>query len=405
MSVLRNANFRRLFIGQLVSTYGNNLYVLALPWYIYSITNSKLDLTVVGFADYVPALAGLFLGVLVDRWRKQRVMLWSDVIRMLLAFTICLVVALHGGFLAIFVLALLIQFIGSFFSPASGAFTPLLVPKEDLPQAMGLNQSGNGIVRMLSMVSGGVLMTSIKASMMFFIDGVTFAVSVVSIVLIRVSEDIPIHARRRNYGQDWKQGFRSLIRSQRILQIFLGGTIANFGLAPAIIVLTTWVKGPMHGTSTTYGLTTGAMILGTIFGGVFLGKLTKIISAKYILQYGLMLLGSCLGLIAVWADPYWCMMLLLLSGFAISSLNGALDVLLVNLVPQTMRGRIFGIFNAIMVTASPLGLAVFGGLMVAVPLWTIWVIIGGLSVLASMTYFLPVRDDLHTLSTLDTESF
>lgn len=403
MGVLRNANFRTLFIGQLVSTYGNNLYLLALPWYIYVITDSKLDLTVVGFADYVPALAGFFVGVLVDRWRKRSVMLASDAIRTLLALGICVVVAMHGAFGTIFVIALFIQFVGAFFSPAAGALTPLLVSKEELPQAMGLSQAGNGVVRLTGMVSGGALLVVFKASMLFLTDAVTFAVSIVSLLLIRVQENVVPRAARRGYGVEWKEGFRALIASRRILQIFLGGLITNFGLAPAMIVLTAWVKGPMRGSATVYGVVAASMVLGAILGGLLLGRVTKFVSPRRVLQSGLMALGVCLGLISIWANAYWCMAMLLMGGFAISCLNGALEVLLVEVVPQAMRGRIFGMFNGVMVLASPLGLAVFGVLLVTVPLWVVWVAIGGLSVLGGLAYFLPVRDDLQTLSSVETE--
>lgn len=403
MGVLRNANYRTLFIGQLVSTYGNNLYALALPWYIYTVTNSKLDLTVVGFADYVPALAGFFVGVLVDRWRKRSVMLASDAIRTLLALCICAVVALHGTFLTIFTIALFIQFAGSFFSPAAGALTPLLVSKEELPQAMGLSQSGNGVVELTGMVSGGAFLALFKTSLLFLTDALTFAVSIVSLLLIHVHEDVAPRSTRKGYGHEWREGFRALIKSQSILQIFLGGLITNFGLAPAMIVLTAWVKGPMGGSAATYGIVAASIVVGAIGGGMLLGRVTKWIAPKRLLQSGLMVLGVCLGLIALWANAYWCMAMLIVAGFAISSLNGSLEVLLVAVVPQAMRGRIFGMFNGVMVLASPLGLAVFGVLLVTVPLAVVWLAMGGLSVLGGMAYFLPVRDDLNTLSTGVTE--
>ncbi|MFD1674835.1 MFS transporter [Alicyclobacillus fodiniaquatilis] len=403
MNVLRNKNYTILLIGQLVSTYGNNLYTLALPWYIYTITNSKSDLTIVGLADYIPALAGFFAGVLVDRWHKKTIMIASDLIRTLLALSISLVVSFHHNFMIIFGLALLIQLTGSFFTPASSALTPLLVSEDDLPKAMGITQATNGAVQLIGMTSGGSLLAIFKASRLFLIDSATFVISVISLLLIQVYEHLQTPQEHSNYLKEWSHGIRILIKSRSMLQIFLGGLISNFGLAPAIIVLTAWIKGPMGAKSTAFGIIAASMIIGLILGGILLGAISRLLSTKHILQVGLMVLGICLSFIAIWPNTYWCMGMILLGGFAISCLNGALRILLVKIVPQTMRGRIFSMFNGLMILASPVGIAVFGALMVIIPLWAVWVTMGSIIVLGGMSYFIRVRDDLHELMNTITE--
>jgi len=398
MGLLRNRNYVSLFIGQMISTYGNNLYALALPWYIYALTNSKLDLSIIGFADYLPAFAGLFVGVLVDRWRKRNVMLFSDIVRTILALGVFTITVFHGTFLMIFAVALLIQFFGAFFSPAAGAMTPLIISSEELPQAMGLSQSGNGVVRVFGMVSGGALMSLVQASGLFLIDAFTFVASVVSILIIRVKEEMVPRASQRGYGKEWREGFQMLIRSQTILQIFLGGLLTNFGLAPMTIVLTAWVKGTLHGSTTLYGVTIGCLLFGTIIGGLIFGRITRHICPKSILQVGLFILGCCTGLVGLWANIYWCASLLLIAGGAVSCLNGALEVILVKVVPQSMRGRLFGMFNGVMVLASPLGLLVFGTLMLILHLWLVWTVMGSMGVLGGLAYFIPVLDDIENIA-------
>lgn len=400
MGILRNRNFRTLLVGRLVSNYGNNLYTLALPWYIYALTNSKLDLSLVGMADYLPYLAGFFVGAFVDRWRKQHVMLTTDGIRAVLALGIVAVVTLHGTFAAIFTVALLIQLVGSFFSPAAAAITPLLVSSDELPQAMGLMQSSSGVVELLGMASGGPLMAVLQVSGLFLIDALSFIASFVSVLMVRVQEEVgPFHLKERpSVLVDWKDGFKTLIRSKSILQIFVGGFFTNFGMAPMTIVLTAWVKGPLHGSSVLYGVTLGCMVFGTIVGGLTLGFLTNYVSPKSVLRTGLLVLGVCTLLVSVWTNRYWCCALLILSGFAIASLNGALEVLLVKVVPQSMRGRMFGMFNGLMVTVSPLGLLVFGLLLIRLQMWMVWLAMGTLAIIGSLAYFVRIEDDLHQLS-------
>ncbi|MCL6649567.1 MAG: hypothetical protein K6U89_14685, partial [Chloroflexi bacterium] len=63
VSVLRHRNFAVVFAGQLISQAGNNLFNIALPWYVYTRTGSKAALTLAGLAVTLPTLAGLFTGV------------------------------------------------------------------------------------------------------------------------------------------------------------------------------------------------------------------------------------------------------------------------------------------------------------------------------------------------------
>lgn len=398
MGILRNRNFCTLLIGRLVSGYGDNLYALALPWYIYELTNSKLDLSLIGIADYLPYLAGFFVGAFVDRWRKKNVMVATDAIRAMLALGIFFVVQQHGSFVTIFTVVLLIQFVSAFFSPASGAMTPLLVSSEELPQAMGLMQSSSGAVQLLGMASGGPLMVTLKVSGLFLVDAISFVASLVSILMIRVREDVQGPAAGQSVLSDWRAGFRTLMQSKAILQIFMGGILTNFGMAPMTIVLTAWIKSVLHGSPTLYGLILGCIVLGTIVGGLSLGWLTKRLAPKTVLRTGLIVLGACTVLVGVWSNKYWCGCILLIAGFAIALLNGALEVLLVKVVPQSMRGRMFGMFNGIMVFASPIGLLVFGGLLIAIPLWSVWMTMGVLGILGGFAYFIPVKDDLNQLT-------
>ncbi|MBX6773244.1 MAG: MFS transporter, partial [Chloroflexi bacterium] len=263
VSLLRQRNFAVVFAGQLVSQAGNNLFNIALPWYVYSRTGSKAALTLAGLAVTVPALAGLFSGVWVDRWPKVPTMVATDVLRALLCLALYLVTAAGAPVAWLLLLVLLLQLAGTFASPALLAFLPRVVALGELPAASGLFQSGTGLAQLGGMLAGGILLDLLGAPLLFLLDGLSFLVYVAGLVLLRLPPES--RAELRGGGSllaEWLAGFRLLFRSRMVRRVLLATVVANFALAPTDLLLTAWVKGPLGGS---------AALLGVVYGGFFAG--------------------------------------------------------------------------------------------------------------------------------------
>ncbi len=171
MSLVKNRNFMILLSGQLVSTAGNNLFGIALPWYVYSLTGSKEALALTGIAQTVPAITGLFSGVMVDRWRKRATMMGSDGIRAILNFILFGAVLLKWPFSTILLMVLALETAGQFFGPASAALFPLLVNEDQVAAGSGLLQSSNATAQLVGTVSGGALMALLGPLFCFCLTG------------------------------------------------------------------------------------------------------------------------------------------------------------------------------------------------------------------------------------------
>src|SRR2546421_8776163 len=80
---LRHRNYSLYFTGQMVSMIGTWMTRIATSWLVYKLTGSALLLGVVGFAGQIPSfILAPFAGVLVDRWSRQRVLVWTQVLAM-----------------------------------------------------------------------------------------------------------------------------------------------------------------------------------------------------------------------------------------------------------------------------------------------------------------------------------
>lgn len=400
MRLLRNRNFTILFFGQLISTMGNNLFAIALPWYVFVLTGSKTDLALIGFFQALPALAGLFAGVWVDRWIKKRVMIGSDAIRAILALVLFGVAHGHGPFAMLILLVVLLQLAGTFFGPADGALLPQVVASEEVPAASGMLQSGSAFAQFAGMLSGGALIVALGAPLLFLLDGVSFAVSVVSLLFVRVREERPARGGAggsRRFWREWRTGMAVIGRSSLLVRVMLASLVVNGALAPFDIMLTAWIKSVLRGTALDLAYVNAAFLIGITGGGFLVGPLARALQIRHIVVIGLTWLGVFIGAIAAISSVYWCVAMGLVAGVAVGALNGSLSAYMIQLVPAAARGRVFGALGALSQMAAPLGLAVFGTLMIRVPLPALFGAGGALSVAAGLSLLLPGKDDLSAL--------
>ncbi|MFB5189689.1 MFS transporter [Alicyclobacillus fastidiosus] len=394
--MLKNRNFLTLFVGQLISTFGNNLFAIALPWYVYSITQSKADLSYVGIAQSIPSLLSLFAGVFIDRWRKRTTMVTADLLRMALCLTLAGLCLKHASLLPMVILVFVMESVGSFFNPASGALLPLIVSKEEIPTATGVAQSGNATVQLLGTLSGGALLSIFSAPFLFIGDAISFLGSVVCLSLLRLREqrsDRPA-SRQSHFWREFREGISIFQRSRFLLFALFCALIANFGMAPFDISLTVWVKGPLHGTSLQLAIINGAFFLGVVTGGIVLGQMMKLFSMRVLFSGSLMLAGLLICLVGKFPNIYVDATLTLIAGFVIGTLNGAASSVFVSNVPERLRGRVMGTIGALFPMAMPLGMAFGGFLLTHVPLANVFLWMGGLSILSGVPFLFPIRDDL-----------
>jgi len=141
-SVLRNRNFRLLWIGEGISLLGDQFYLIALPWLVLSLTGNPLAVgTVLATAGIPRALFMLLGGALTDRFTPRRLMINSNLARMTLTALLAILVA--TDLIQLWVLYALALFFGladAFFFPAQTSIVPKLVDRSQL-------QAGNAMIQ------------------------------------------------------------------------------------------------------------------------------------------------------------------------------------------------------------------------------------------------------------------
>ena len=152
---LRHANYRRYLFGAFVSNVGNMLQSAAIALHIYKLTNSSYMVGLIGLVKVGPLLVfSLLGGIVADHYDRRKVVIVTQIAMSSVALVLTAMEWFHfTNVVYIYLMVAILSVTTSFDNPARQAMVPNLVPKEDLPNAIGLN----GISWRLSDVLGPVV--------------------------------------------------------------------------------------------------------------------------------------------------------------------------------------------------------------------------------------------------------
>jgi DHA3 family tetracycline resistance protein-like MFS transporter len=182
---LAHRDYRLLVGGMSVSLLGDGLFLVALAWQVYALSNAPTALASVGIAMTIPTIVCLLLGGAVsDRYDRRMVMLCADAVRALGLATLAFLSV--SGALALWELMAVAVVYGAataFFDPASDALVPQLLPSETLAQANSLDQLIRPLaLRLAGPAVGGAVIGAIGVGWSFGLDAASFVVSAVTLL-------------------------------------------------------------------------------------------------------------------------------------------------------------------------------------------------------------------------------
>ncbi len=394
--VLRHRNFALLWAGQTVSWFGDSLYFVSLLWLVQELTGSRALMGAVAACRTIPALFGVFAGVLVDRMDRRRIMIMADILR---AAVIGAVPALMAAGLLqawhIPVIAFLLAAAGVPFNPSQQALLPALVDREDLAQANSLLTLSQQFVNVVGYAVGGVAIALVGVGPLFAVDAVSFLVSVVAIWAMRVDPQLSNPAlagavgggagagggagvsRARKWAADLGEGLR-FIRSQPAMLIVIPLVmLLSFLVAPFAVLLPAWVQDVLHSGPGTFGLLETAITAGMIAGSLAVGLASARAKRSTLALSALGAFGAGALAFAFTRSIPNAVFLMAIMGCANTMANVVFVTWSQTIVPRAMMGRVFGALGTLSQAISPLGQAVAGvaGQAVALPL-----IFGGVGV-------------------------
>lgn len=186
--VFRRRDFRLLFLGQGVSVLGDRMVAVALAFAVLELGGSASEVGLVLAAAWLPLVASVLVGgVVADRTSRRGVMVTADLVR--LASQGAMGALLIAGAAELWMLAALAGVTGAatgFFSPASTGLLPEVVPEDELQPANALRSTAVSGAEIIGPLLAGALVAAAGAGWAIAVDAVTFALSAVCLVMLRL---------------------------------------------------------------------------------------------------------------------------------------------------------------------------------------------------------------------------
>src|SRR5260370_36031069 len=260
-------SFRKLWLGQLVSIFGDFLALYAvLSEMSFRMHGSARALPLVSVSYLLPiALLGPLAGVFVDRWNSKRPMVVSDFARAALALG--LVIA--GVPWHIYLVFVAISAFSSFFMPARSVVLPQIVPKEGLMSANAAIQQTMQLVQMASPAVAGALVGWAGPSSCYYLDSASFVFSGLMIWTMAIPER-PAHPNQqmRSVLQDLFSGVRYILTHPVMSFVILSIAAGTFAISAFGSLIAVFVRDVLHANSFLFGALGSLIGAGMLSGGV-----------------------------------------------------------------------------------------------------------------------------------------
>jgi MFS family permease len=354
---LRYRDFRLLWVGLIASAVGTWMQIVAQSLLILKITHgSAFALGSVSLAQALSFLLfALIGGGVADHFDKRRLLLCTQSISAGLAILLG-ILTLTGviQLWMILILAFLNGTILSFDQPARAALLPMLVPPEDLMNAISLQSMVFSGASTLGPALAGLGVEAVGYAGNFFLNGASFLGVIVALSVMRVRPvtDRPpqqpmIAAIRAALGT---------VRCDAVLPWALSGYGALLFLGPsAALILPVYAVNVLHVGPERLGLLFSCFGLGSILGALMLATLGYSVRKGYLYFWGIVIWVSSLTMFAV-SHWLWVSMAALVAFGVAQILAGTTTItLLQTRVPEQMRGRVMSLNTLLIMGVRPLG--------------------------------------------------
>ena len=311
-----NGSFSALWVGQVISLFGDRINQLALIAFVFEITDSPVAVAITFIVSTIPNL--LFspvAGTLVDRWDQKQVLVVSDLLRAALVLMIPVAVLINVWLAYPLVFA--ITTVSIFFRPARIAILPRIVDERDLLSANSAMWVGETIADVINYPIAGLFVVFLASSLplAFWFDAVTYLGSAVLLATIvvppivrkarptaSVDDDLDVDTAgeavakdapaKRSIVADLRVGWQFLRHEAVLMANTLQGTAGQFAVGvftvSSIVLAKQITTAPGDEYRATYAFMETAIGLGNLIGGFALGlvatrvKKGRLIIAAYV---------------------------------------------------------------------------------------------------------------------------
>lgn len=356
ISKVFRGDFLKFWIGQLISNFGDNFFymgLMAIILYRMHLNAGYLGLLMVMMA--IPTLIfGPIAGSYVDRWNRKHTMIVADILRGFIVLSLLLYAELWYIYASIFMLAT----VSRFFYPAEGAIIPDIVEKDVLMSANSFSQTTYILSSILGPGIGAAMVGILGINSVFIFDGLSFFISALSISLIRYSGEIKEKGEKGSIWAETVEGMRYAKNNRviRVLMIFIFVLLLFFGGMNSLYMV--FVRDVLHMDLFYLGLMESLNGTGSLIASIFVGVLGGALSKKNMVLGASLTIGASMVILTLFPNIFIAFETMAFFGVSMVLFNTPITTLMQEAAPDSIRGRVFGSFGAIMQVAMLSSMAV-----------------------------------------------
>jgi MFS family permease len=351
-SPLRHRDYRVFWVGLLLSSVGSQFTTVAIAWQIYELTNSPLQLGLMGLARGVPQVFMLlFGGLLADAVNRRKVILCTQSILFVVSALLAIsTFAEKTTPMTLYLATLALALFNSLEAPARHSIVANLVPREDLAQALAIFNSQRHVATIAGPALAGVMIAVSGPAICYAIDAASWLIMFISVVAIRTP--LPEGEGRRAVSlESLRAGFRFVLNHAVIFPLLMMDFGANvFGSVRALLPI--FAKDILSAGPQGLGILYAASALGSLAGAIglsFTGGTRRV--GAWILV-GVTIYGLSIVLFGG-SHVFWFSVLLL----ALSGIGDTFSAIMRSTInqletPEELRGRMSAI-NSLFTNSGP----------------------------------------------------
>jgi MFS family permease len=360
----RFRNYRLFFFGQCISLIGTWMQNIGQNWLILDLTKDKaqqaINLATITGLQFLPiTIFSLFAGTLVDKLPKRKVLIFTQVSLMILAFLLATITFLKiVAFWQVAVLAMLLGTINALDIPTRQSFVIELVDREALPNAIALNSSIFNLARIIGPGFAGLLIGFFGIAVCFYINSFSFIAVILGLTLMTSSTFKSIAKDSKIIKgslSEIKEGLRYISKNRNIwIPIGLIAVI-NIFIINYTIFIPYMAKVKYNQGALGYGFMMTMMGIGSFLASVVLAIWINKNSQVKPLILGAM--GVSILFVSLnFVNSYYiaCILIMIAGFFSVNFTTNVNTTIQLN-SDDHMRGRVMSVFSFVFGGLTPLG--------------------------------------------------
>ena len=398
LKIFKNHSFRNMFLANFASEVGTVIGTTAFVFYILKEFSEKPHLaTIAEMTNYLPLILVFFLiGVVADRFDRQKIAYHSDSISAVLSLILLIAVYIQSIPL-MFSLLFLRKMVQSFFSPAETAIIQGILKKDEYLVAIGLNQVVSSVMTVLGVGIGAVAYWTVGIEGAILIDALSFFISYLLVRSSRISKEVRLPNGEHDVKninvkiilKEYTEGL-SYIWNHSLLRLLIAGYLV-FGIANPLFALVPlfylkYKLSPFHYEQ--YSVVEGMVIgVGLLLASLLLTAWSDKLKPINMSIGGLLFAGTTTALVGFTDSLFIFFSLQFLTAFGIVAINMGIGGWLPSIVNPSYMGRVRGCIQPIVMIS---GSVTLGVVSLAYPAYlsveSLFWLVGGLFLFLAVIY-------------------